>query len=70
MTASSDRAYAEQVAEKIKALNGKTFEYEGTQVPLSLYAAVADVQSGAHYEELYAGLHNAIKECKPFQEEA
>ncbi len=70
LTASSDRAYAEQVAEKIKAMNGKTFEYEGTQVPLSLYAAVADVQSGAHYEELYAGLHNAIKECKPFQEEA
>ena len=69
LTASSDRAYAEQVAESIKAMNGKTFEYEGTQIPLSLYAAVADVQSGAHYEELYADLHNAIKECKPFQEE-
>ncbi len=70
LTASSDRAYAEQVAEKIRAMNGKTFEYEGTQVPLSLYAAVADVKSGARYEELFVGLHNAIKECKPFQEEA
>lgn len=69
LTASSDRAYAEQLAERIRALNGRTFEYEGTQVPLSLYAAVADVQSGAHYEELYARLHNAIRECKTFQEE-
>ncbi len=69
LTAGSDRAYAEQVAEKIRAMNGQTFEYEGTQIPLSLYAAVADVQSGAHYEELFAGLHNAIRECKPYQEE-
>ncbi len=69
LTASSDRAYAEQVAEKIKAMNGKTYEYEGRQIPLSLYAAVADVQSGARYEDLCARLHNAIKECKPLQEE-
>lgn len=69
LTAGSDRAYAEQVAEKIRAMNGQTFEYEGTQIPLSLYAAVAGVQSGAHYEELFADLHNAIRECKPFQEE-
>ncbi|MCM1057391.1 MAG: helix-turn-helix domain-containing protein [Firmicutes bacterium] len=70
LTASSDRGYAEQLAEKIKAMNGQTFEYEGEQIPLSLYAAVADVQSGARYEELFEGLHNAIKDCKPFQEEA
>lgn len=69
LTADGDRDYAERVAEKIRAMNGETFEYEGTQIPLSLYAAVTDVQSGARYEELFAGLHNAIKDCKPFQEE-
>ncbi len=69
LTASSDRDYAEQLAEKIKAMNGQTYDCDGREIPLSLYAAVADVQSGARYEELFAGLHNAIKDCKPFQEE-
>lgn len=45
------------------------YGYEGSRIPLSLYAAVTDVRSGARYEELFAGLHNAIRECKPFQEE-
>lgn len=69
LTASSDRSYAERIAGRIRAMNGEAFEYEGTRIPLSLYAAVADVQSGAHYEELFADLHNAIKDCKAFQEE-
>ena len=69
LTASSDRGYAEQLAEKIKAMNGQTYDCEGREISLSLYVAVADVQSGAHYEELFAGLHNAIKDCKPLQEE-
>ncbi len=69
LTASSDKAYAEQVAEKIKAVNGESFVYEERRIPLSLYAAVADVQSGARYEELFARIHTAIRECKPLQEE-
>lgn len=69
LTASSDRGYAEKLAEKIKAMNGETFDCDGRQIPLSLYVAVADVQGSARYEELFAGLHSAIKDCKPFQEE-
>lgn len=69
LTASSDRGYAERLAEKIKAMNGETFECDGRQIPLSLYVAVTDVQGSARYEELFAGLHSAIKDCKPFQEE-
>lgn len=69
LTASTEKAYAEQIAERIIAQNGETFVYEGRQIPLSLYAAVVSVQGGARYEELFAGLHNAIKDCKPLQEE-
>lgn len=68
LTAESDRAYAEGIAERIRAMNGETFEYEGTRIPLSLYAVVADVQSGARYEELFADLHNAIRDCKVLQD--
>lgn len=69
LTASSDKAYAEQIAGRIIAENGKTFAYEDREVPLSLYAAVVSVQGGARYEELFAELHNAIKECKSSQTE-
>lgn len=69
LTASSERAYAEQIAERIIAGNGTTFSYEGREIPLSLYAVVVSVQSGARYEELFAGLHNALKDCKLSQSE-
>ena len=69
LTASNDRTYAEQIAEKNIAENGTTFAYEDRQIPLSLYATVVGVQSGARYEELFANLHNALKDCKPYQEE-
>lgn len=69
LTASNDRAYAEQIAQKIIAENGTTFTYEDRQIPLFLYATVVSVQSEARYEELFADLHNALKECKPFQSE-
>ena len=46
-----------------------TFAYEDRQIPLSLYATVVSVQGGARYEELFANLHNALKDCKPYQEE-
>jgi len=65
LTDSNDKAYAERIAEKIRNTNGETFAYGERQIPLSLYAAVADVQSGARYEELFSKLHTAIKECKP-----
>lgn len=67
LTASGERAYAERIAERITAENGTTFTYEDRQIPLSLYAAVVSVQSGARYEELFTGLHNALKDCKASQ---
>lgn len=70
LTASSERAYAEGIAERITAENGEAFTYEDRQIPLSLYAAVVSVKSGARYEELFTGLHNALKDCKPSQRDA
>ena len=69
LTGSSDKIYAERIAEKIRSMNGQEFEYDGKQIPLSLYAAVTAGSSEARYEELFAELHNAIKNCKRDQEE-
>lgn len=67
LTASSDRAYGEKLAEEIRGRNGDCFAYEDRQIPLSLYAAVVSVQSSARYEELFADLQNALDDCKAFQ---
>lgn len=65
LTNSSDKNYAEEIAAKIRALNGTTFEYEGQQIPLNLYASVAQFQeSPLRYNELFTSLHTAIKESK------
>lgn len=64
LTASTDRSYAEQLAAKIRGMNGCCFDYEGQAIPLSLYADVTEVPSGARYEELFSKLHTSIKDCK------
>lgn len=69
LTASKERAYAEQIAERIIAGNGKTFDYEDRQIPMSLYAAIAAVSGDAESEELLADLQKAIRDCKKEQEE-
>ena len=69
LTGSSDKAYAERIAEKIRSMNGQEFEYDGRGIPLSLYAAVTAGPSEARYEELFAELHNAIRNCKRDQED-
>lgn len=69
LTASKERAYAEQIAECIIAGNGKTFAYEDRQIPLSLYVTTAAVSGDARSEELLANLQKAIRDCKPQQEE-
>ena len=50
-------------------MNGQEFEYDGRGIPLSLYAAVTAGPSEARYEELFAELHNAIRNCKRDQED-
>ncbi len=65
LTNSNDKAYAEEVAEKIRALNGSTYAYEDQQIPLNLHVSVARFQnSPLRYSELFTSLHEAIKESK------
>lgn len=64
LTASNDVEYAEQIAEKIRRMNGQTFSYEDREIPLHLYVATACLNTCCRYEDVFAGLHNAIKESK------
>lgn len=63
LTDSRERAYAENIAEKIRKRNGEAFGEEESH--LSLYAAVVCMeQERIRYDELYAGLHEAIEKEK------
>lgn len=64
LTGSSDAAYAEKIAENIRSLNGQTFPYEDQDIPLTLYVATASIRECNRYDEVFAGLHNALRESK------
>lgn len=64
LTASSDRTYAEQMAENIRALNEQTFAYGKQKIPLFLYVTTISLKECYRYEEVFEGLHNAIRESK------
>ncbi|MCM1267335.1 MAG: GGDEF domain-containing protein [Bacteroidales bacterium] len=64
LTASSDAAYAEQIAEKIRSMNEYTFSYESREIPLTLHVTAISLKECNCYEEVFAGLHNAIRESK------
>ncbi|MBD5135417.1 MAG: helix-turn-helix domain-containing protein [Lachnospiraceae bacterium] len=64
LTDSSDKVYAEQIADKIRCINNQTFTYENQEIPLALHVAVVSLKECYRYEEVFAGLHNAIKESK------
>lgn len=64
LTVSSDAAYAEQIAEKIRGMNEQTFSYESQEIPLTLHVTAISLKECSRYEEVFAGLHNAIKESK------
>ena len=64
LTASSDRRYAEQMAENICAMNEQTFVYGEQEIPLFLYVTTISLKECHRYEEVFAGLHHAIRESK------
>lgn len=64
LTASSDTAYAQRIAEKIRSMNEQTFSYETQEIPLSLHTNTVRLQECSRYEEVFSGLHNAIREGK------
>ena len=65
LTDSEDISYAENVAERILSCNGQPFDYEGQQIPLSLYAAVVKFGEGTlKYKDLFEKLHTALDGVK------
>ena len=64
LTSSSDQAYAEQIAEKIRSMNELTFTYEIQEIPLSLYVTTVSIKECKRYDEVFAGLHNALRAGK------
>lgn len=64
LTDSTDEKYAAEVVEKVKAENGKSFEYEDKQIPLNLWVSYARLDGCGRYDEVFAGLHNAIRDGK------
>lgn len=64
LTASNEISYAEQVADNIRRMNNQTFLYEDQEIPLALHVAVANLQKCQRYEEVFAGLHKALRAGK------
>ena len=57
LTNSSEQAYAEDLKEKILAMNGELLPYEGEEIPLSLYAKVTKIEDGTlRYAEIFPKL--------------
>ena len=64
LTDSREEAYAENIAEAIRARNGETFSGGDGEVALSLHTtAVRLEQKRVCYDELYTGLHEAMREA-------
>lgn len=69
LTASEDQAYARQIADRILAMNGQSFSFEGRDIPLSLYADVIRFTAkNMRYNELFATLHQTIEVSKNTQD--
>lgn len=64
LTASNEETYARQIADRICSMNDQTFPYEAQEIPLRLHVTVINLKECQRYEEVFSGLHNALKECK------
>lgn len=65
VTNSTDIAYAEAIAEKVRAKNGEPIVFEGKEIPLILYVGVTKLSEGVvRYNELFTELHQKIMESK------
>ena len=64
MTASSDAAYAEQIADKIRNMNDNTFSYGNQEIPLTLHVTTISLKECHSKDEVFSGLHSAIDKSK------
>lgn len=65
LTNSSEESYAQQIAQKILSHNKECFDFEGRQIPLSVYAGVVKpVKKNLRYSELFTDLQSALHDVK------
>lgn len=65
LTDSTDKAYAEGLAEQIKAKNGEEVSYEGVSCPMTLHVYTVTLGEKCRwYNKLFQGLHDAIENGK------
>lgn len=69
LTNREDSRYAEEVAERIRAYNGKSIVYEGMEIPIRLHIAVTKLsEENAKQKEMFDRLVHALWEVKESQE--
>lgn len=59
-----DLAILEQITDKIRSMNNQIFAFEQQEIPLSLHVTTTSLSECRRYEEVFTGLHNAIRDCK------
>lgn len=65
LTASEDAAYAEEIKEKLAALNGSGFEMDGQEIPMTLHITTTKLENErVRYQEIFCKLHEAIHDSK------
>ena len=65
LTASTNEAYADCIAQKINQTNGKPIVYNGRAIPLSLYTVKTKLSLYTpKYDELFTSLHTALRDGK------
>ncbi len=65
MTDSEEEAYAEKRKEQILSKNGECFEFEGKQIPLSVYVVTTRLYiERMKYNELFCKLHKTLQDAK------
>lgn len=61
LTNSKDSSYAQQIAEQVAKQNGKTFTYEGREIPLKLHITTTKLENTQNYADLFTNLHTSIQ---------
>lgn len=65
LTNSADESYAEQIKEKILAMNGELISYEDLSTPLSLHVCTCKMDMKLlKYDELFNQLHKKLRDFK------
>ena len=65
LTNSEDEAYAKELAKQILSHNGEPIDYDGRQVPVSLYAGIAKLgKKVGRYSEMFTELQSVIMQAK------